>query len=186
MDVSGGSAILNETPASLGRSANQIHASSPVPTEVDSNGGSITLNAAQLLYCDATLVGAAGGSMAQGGSLSISSGFAVTAKASATWLPPPAQNVTLIVSQQGLNGGFTLPANYSSGVAVVDGQPIPGSAFAVGASVNNSVLDGNGNLIGGEPVYSYFAANPNLFLSATSDAAKALPTTAATRAVLLR
>jgi len=159
MDVSGASAVLSETPASLGQSANRIDALSLAPTRVDSNGGSITLNASQLLYCDATLLGAAGGSMAQGGSLSVSSGFAVTANPNVA--PPAPQDVTLIVSQQGFHGGFSLPANAPTGLAVVDGQPIPSSSSALGATVNSSV--------GGEPVYSYFVANPNLFVSTTSD-----------------
>lgn len=160
INVSGASAVLDQTSASLGQSAGQIGSFAPVATRIDSNGGSITLNASQLLYCDATLLGAAGGSMAQGGSLSVSSGFAVTANPSVN--PPTPQDVTLIVSQQGLNGGFSLPANTPTGLAVVDGQVIPGSASALGATVNSSVP-------GGEPVYSYFAANPNLFVSATSD-----------------
>lgn len=159
LDVSGGTSVLDETAASLGRTANQLTSLMPVATRVDSNGGSITFNASQLLFSDATLLGDAGGPSAQGGSLTVFSGFAVTVNPSVQ--PPTPQDVSLIVSQQGLNGGFSLPANYSSGLAVVDGQVIPGSSAAVGGTVNSA--------LGGESVYSYFAANTNLFVSNATD-----------------
>ena len=162
LDVSGTSAVLDETQDSVDQSATSIGSSAWVPTRVDSNGGSITLNATQLLYCDATLLGAAGGSSAQGGSLSVSSSFAETTNPSV--LPPEPQDVTLIVSEQGLNGGFSLPPGATSGLDLLDGQPVPGSASEVGATINSSV--------GGEPVYSYFAVNPNLFISLNPDTAQ--------------
>ena len=162
LDVSGTSAVLDEMQDSVDQSATSIGSSAWVPTRIDSNGGSISLNATQLLYCDATLLGAAGGSSAQGGSLSISSSFAETTNPSV--LPPEPQDVTLIVSEQGLNGGFSLPPGATSGLNLLDGQPVPGSASEVGATINSSV--------GGEPVYSYFAVNPNLFISLNPDTAQ--------------
>jgi filamentous hemagglutinin len=159
LDVSGASGVVDQTLVSLGQSIGRITSAGYVPTTVESNGGSITFNASQLLYSDATLLGSAGGPSAQGGTLSVSSGFADTVLSSTT--PPVPQDISLIVSQQGLNGGFSLPADSGSGLAVVDEQAIPGSDSEVGATINNTY--------GGEPVYSYFAANSNLFVSTTSN-----------------
>ena len=159
LNVSGASAMLSQTPDSLGYSANQLTSLGLVPTREESNAGSITLTASQLLFSDATLLGDAGGSSAQGGTLSVSSGFAVTNNPNVT--PPTPVDVNLIVTQQGLNGGFVLPSDYSLGLSLFDGQVIPGASSEVGGTVNSAA--------GGQPVYSYFAANPNLFLSTTFD-----------------
>ncbi len=158
VDVSGASGILSETPSALGQGVSPLSGSAYVRTLVESSGGSISLNASQLLYNDATLLGNAGGSMAQGGTLSVASGFAVTLTSNVV-VPTPV-DVSLIVSQQGLNGGFSLPSDASTGLGLLGGQPID-STGAVGTTVNNSV--------GGEPVDSYFAANPNLFVSHGAD-----------------
>jgi filamentous hemagglutinin len=155
VDVSGASATLYETAAALGQNTGQIAGQALTPTVINSNGGSIALKGKQLLYSDATLLGAAGGANAQGGSLSVSTGYAVTSNPSVT--PPSTQDINLIVSQQGLNGGFSLPANSGSGLGLLDGQPILGSTTALGATVNDA--------IGGQPVYSYFAVSSNLFVS---------------------
>jgi filamentous hemagglutinin len=160
LNVSGGTANLDETSFSLGTTLRTLGSLTPVSTRVDSNGGSITLNASQLLYDDATMLGGAGGPSAQGGSLSVSSGFAVSS--SPDLVPPGTQDITLIVTQQGINGGFSIPTDALPGAAVL-GQSTASGPTSVGASVNNAV--------GGEPVYSYFAANPNLFLSTPSNTA---------------
>jgi len=160
LNVSGASAVLQETPASLGSVSNSILSTVPIATTVDSNGGSIALDASQLLYDDATMLGNAGGSSAVGGSLSVSSGFADTVNPNMT--QPLPIDVDLIISQNGLNGGFSLPAGAGSGLALLDGQTLPTSAADVGSSVNSAV--------GGEPVYSYFSANSNLFLAANPSA----------------
>jgi hypothetical protein len=67
-----------------------------MPTRVDSDAGSITLEGGQLLYSDATLRGAAGGSVALGGSLSVSSG-----RFNAAGVVQTPLDVTLTVAQSG-------------------------------------------------------------------------------------
>jgi filamentous hemagglutinin family protein len=160
LDVSGANDVLAEFSTSLGQSTNSIAASTPTQTELKSNGGLISFNASQLLYTDATLLGQAGGTSAQGGTLSVSSGFSATTDLSER-APPALQDVTLIISQQGANGGYSLPSNIGTGTAVL-GQTIPGSSSALGATVNSAV--------GGDEVDSYFAANTNLFSSTVLEA----------------
>jgi filamentous hemagglutinin len=77
LDVSGASDVLFFPPsyatleqAQLG----SLHGARMVPIPVESSAGAITLQGAQALYTEATLVGQAGGPTAQGGSLSVSSG----------------------------------------------------------------------------------------------------------------
>lgn len=114
LDVSGTSGVLDLTPGTAGQLANAttnsivpvtsglnapLYSIAGVPTQVDSNGGSITLTGATELFMDSTLLGAAGGPTATGGSLSVSSGrlYTTTQKSptdvnlvvsqSQTWLP---------------------------------------------------------------------------------------------------
>ena len=75
LDVSGASGILEEPSTEVGPVSNNLSASVPVATRVDSNGGSIILTGEQELFTDATLRGSAGGPTAQGGSLTVSSGI---------------------------------------------------------------------------------------------------------------
>jgi hypothetical protein len=85
LDVSGASATFDVHPTALGDAgAPHVPAGSgvnaplwsirTVPVRRDSNGGSIDLHGAQMLFTDATLLGAAGGPTATGGTLSIFSG----------------------------------------------------------------------------------------------------------------
>jgi filamentous hemagglutinin family protein len=74
LDVSGASGLLDVAPTQTG-GVNQAFAPSFVATRVDSGGGSITLTGGQELFSAATLLGGAGGPSAQGGSLTISSGY---------------------------------------------------------------------------------------------------------------
>jgi filamentous hemagglutinin len=80
LDVSGTTAILDLQTSQAGQdqstqtSASQlVTAANVVPTKVDSNGGTITLQGNQFLFSNATLLGNAGGATAQGGSLSVQS-----------------------------------------------------------------------------------------------------------------
>jgi filamentous hemagglutinin len=73
LDVSGASGVLDVSPTQVGVVGNQLSSLALVPTRVDSNGGSITLTGGQELVTNATLLGAAGGASAQGGSLTVSS-----------------------------------------------------------------------------------------------------------------
>jgi len=85
LNVSGTQATLDVHPSRLGNSlANLVPANSGLnsqpyairttSTQVDSDGGSISLLGSQMLLTDATLLGSAGGPTAVGGSLAISSG----------------------------------------------------------------------------------------------------------------
>ncbi len=100
-------------------------------TRIDSDAGSITLRGGQELFSDATLLGAAGGSQALGGKLTISSGK----------FQPPANtdplaplDVTLVVQQS----GNTIPVPFA------------------GSAVGKSVLDENGAVVAG---LGYFVAD---------------------------
>ncbi|RYD31426.1 MAG: hypothetical protein EOP85_22765, partial [Verrucomicrobiaceae bacterium] len=90
--------------------------------EIHSNGGSITLAGARMLYSDAELVGRAGGASATGGTVTVSSGrFVETGAAFNT------AEANLVVRQ----GGFLLPQGFVfEGVGTpltdVNGQPLAG------------------------------------------------------------
>jgi filamentous hemagglutinin family protein len=137
LDVSGASDTLDLLSAYSGGFSNDTlipAALRLVATKVDSDGGSITLKGAQELFTDATLVGAAGGSSAEGGSLSLSSGI-FTPPTVTTPLTP--LDVTLVVTQSEL----TMPTSF----------------YSVGeTAIGNAVLDANGNALAGR---GYFAAD---------------------------
>lgn len=140
LNVSGASSVVDLTPAAAGMtgtfspSGNQM-----VPTRIDSNGGSITLAGGEELFSDATLLGAAGGPTAQGGSLAVSSG---------RFYPfgnPLPTDETLIVTQS----GPTIPdlSFYPSGQTAIghdvldaQGHYIPAQGYFVADSFNNSGL----------------------------------------------
>jgi filamentous hemagglutinin len=111
INVSGASAILDVTPvqadvnAAPGGSSDAVQNGSflgmlLVPTEVDSSGGSITLHGSQELFTNATLLGAAGGPSAVGGTLTLQSGLQAT--------EVTAQDINLEVTQS----GSTIPAAF--------------------------------------------------------------------------
>ncbi|MDB6171440.1 MAG: hypothetical protein JWL59_751 [Chthoniobacteraceae bacterium] len=146
LDVSGSSAMLDVSPSYLGMpvpGAPLIGANSGITaplfnlvmarTRIDSDGGSLVLKGGQELFTDATLLGAAGGPNALGGTLTVSSGryddpnIVLSQKT--------ALNPTLLVTQAGVN--------------------IP-SAFADGTAIGKSVLDASGNAIAG---LGHFSAN---------------------------
>jgi hypothetical protein len=72
--VSMGGEITNTSviPVNSGVNAN-LYARTVIPTRVDSDGGEIILTGGQHLFSDATLLGAAGGPSALGGTLTVSS-----------------------------------------------------------------------------------------------------------------
>ncbi|MBB5033763.1 filamentous haemagglutinin family protein [Prosthecobacter vanneervenii] len=117
LDVSGTTDVLDLTPAQTDPTVTSqptpgSGVTSPVSslyavrTQVDSSGGSITLQGGQMLFTDATLRGNAGGPTALGGTLSLSSGRFYTAGTI-----PPVLDTTLQVKQSGLNIPVPLPAN---------------------------------------------------------------------------
>lgn len=147
LDVSGTSATLDVHPAYVTASGpNDLVFQVPktsglttplynfglvVPTRIETDGGSITLAGAQELFSDATLLGAAGGTTAAGGKLSISSGKFVPA---GTSTPTTPLDVTLVVTQS----GNTLPSQF------------------VGSAIGQTVLDNVGAVVPGR---GYFAAD---------------------------
>ena len=138
LDVSGATGVLDLAPSfsSLNGVAGTSTSGSPVAaTRVDSNGGTINLAGAQELFSDATLLGAAGGPSALGGSLVISSGKFYPPGTSTTAQTPI--DVTLTVTQS----GTTLPA-----------QSLPAGQSIIG----NAVRTASGAAIAGQ---GYFAAD---------------------------
>ena len=107
LDASGTSGILDLKPSSLS-SGNAIPVASTggltstpfavtgVPTRIDSAGGTISVTGSEMLASDATLLGAAGGSTALGGTLLISSGVFNFNNA-----PRTSADTNLIISQNG-------------------------------------------------------------------------------------
>ena len=112
LDVSGASGILDLDPGNGQAVANAtalpgnvlnrpIQSLAAVPTRIDSNGGTISLQGSEVLASDATLIANAGGSTALGGKLVVSSG-----RFDPSSVIPPASAITLTVSQSGsLLGG---------------------------------------------------------------------------------
>ena len=134
LDVSGASGILDLHPSQIDASVtyqspvgsgvtSSLYSLYTVPTQVDSNAGSITLQGGQMLATDATLRGNAGGPTALGGTLAISSGRFYT-----VGTIPPVLDTTLLVKQSGLTIGTPLPAD-----ATAIGQPLrgPGGATVI-------------------------------------------------------
>ena len=131
LDVSGSTGIFDVSAAQAGIAFSTI-ASPLVPFREDSSGGSIKLSGSHELFTDATLLGAAGGPTAEGGSLSVSSGLFL---ASNTSIESPL-DPTLIVTQDGIS--IPVPAYYPSGET----------------AIGNAVVDAQGNII---PGLGYFA-----------------------------
>jgi len=130
LNVSGASAMLDVTPVQadvyaslggvLGTLQNGSFLGTPyVLTEVDSNGGSISLQGDYELFSDASLLGTAGGPGAIGGTLSISSGAGIT---------NTALDVNLVVMQNtpAIPIRFYPPGQDAIGHAVLgkNGQPV--------------------------------------------------------------
>ncbi len=138
LDVSGASGMLDLAPTyriSGGSVSGSTAGALVLPMRVDSNGGTITLNGAQQLLADATLVGAGGGPSALGGNLVISSGrFYPPGTASSSQTP---LDVTLTVTQ----GGPTAPPQ-----TLAPGQ----------SAIGNTVRGANGAALAGQ---GYFAAD---------------------------
>ncbi|MDD5348928.1 MAG: filamentous hemagglutinin family protein [Chthoniobacteraceae bacterium] len=125
-DVSGASGLL-DLPFAYGGNDHPLARPSILavePFRADSDGGSITLKGAQELFSFATLIGAAGGASAQGGSVTVSSGRFYMQGVERT-----TADINLTVTQ----ADVPLPAAYLDmgpslfGQAVVDssGAPIP-------------------------------------------------------------
>ena len=128
LDVSGASGTLDLAPAYSGDfSSGAVVSTTPVATRVESNAGTITLTGMQELFSDATLIGAAGGSTAMGGSLVVSSGRFVSPESgiTTTVLDP-----TLVVTQSG--------------------SLIPKPFYGAGeTAIGHAVLDKDGNVAAG-------------------------------------
>ncbi|MDX2079189.1 MAG: filamentous hemagglutinin family protein [Terrimicrobiaceae bacterium] len=112
LDVSGSTAVFDFHPAQVTASSDDLVPENAglnsvpwglrtVPVRLDSDGGSISLAGSQAVYSDATLLGAAGGSLARGGKLSISSGRFYAAGSSRT-----GADTNLIVQQTGSAATF--------------------------------------------------------------------------------
>jgi len=136
LDVSGSSGILDVHPSQMGvGQATQVPLNSglnsplyrlrTLPIRVDSDGGFLELDGTQMLLSDATLLGAAGGPTAMGGTLSISSGQFYADGASQF-----GSDINLVVTQSGL----TIPrtsATLGIGRPIRDAQgtPVTGGGF---------------------------------------------------------
>ncbi len=134
LNVSGASDVIDVAPTQAGVTSQKLSSATYVPTRVDSSGGSITLSGGQELLSAATLLGAAGGPSAQGGSLTVKSGLYVT-QANLNNPTTPLQ-VTLDVGQ-------SVPTYASSGIgnAVVIGGAALGNGYFAADSFGGSGLD---------------------------------------------
>ncbi len=140
LDVSGASAIFDVHPTSLGDVGvlnvpvnsglnSPLWKLRSVPVRMDSNGGTIDLEGAQMLFTDATLLGRAGGPTAVGGKLAVISG---------RFYP---------------EGGFRTSADINM-IVTQDGRTIADTN--INPHVGVAVLDANGITLAG---MGYFAAN---------------------------
>ncbi len=137
LDVSGATGILDVAPttASLGGGRlGSLRGSRVVRAFVSSDGGAISLLGDQSLFTDATLLGAAGGLSARGGTLTIQSGIYQSPN---NPVPTTPLDTNVLVTQ----GGLTIPAAHYP---------------AAGTAVGRPVLDANGNAM---PGHAYFAAD---------------------------
>src|SRR5262249_6841038 len=135
LNASGATDVLDLPPAASGinDSTGSLSGAVLTLTRVDSNGGSISFAGGQELFVDATLLGAAGGPSATGGTLSISSGRFYPDSAT---LPTPL-DVTLFVTQ--------------------NGPTIPSAFYSAGeTAIGHAIRDAAGGLLQGE---GYFAAD---------------------------
>ncbi len=141
LDVSGTSTLLDEPVSGLAPAANLRQAPYTLLEEA-SSGGTITLAGGQMLFTEATLLGAAGGASAQGGSLVLSSGIVGPTSGQVT---PLDTNIAVVQSGPTFDAPAGGPNADAIGTVVTPMQPL-------------SDPDGN-------PVDAYFAADPNLFVS---------------------
>jgi hypothetical protein len=140
LDVSGASGILDLAPGYSGVLPNgSFHGARFVPTEVDSNGGSITFSGGQELFLDATLRGAAGGPSAVGGTLSISSNRFL---APGVFSTPLDENIVVTQSGPTIPVPFYGRGENAIGHVVIDadGNPIFGEGYFTADTFNNSGL----------------------------------------------
>ena len=149
INASGSSATLDFLPYQLGMDPSTLgRGSSPsYSSRLDSAGGMITLNGSQLLRSDATLVARSGGSTAQGGTLSVSSG-----RFDDKIVPfDPRIDTGLTVTQTGpvIPDGFVAGGDSAIGLNVppAEGIPAGGGQIAVssfsGGGFHNLNLEGN-------------------------------------------
>jgi filamentous hemagglutinin family protein len=149
INASGSSATLDFLPYQLGMDPSTLgRGSSPsYGSRLDSAGGMITLNGSQLLRSDATLIAPSGGSTAQGGTLSVSSG-----RFDDKIVPfDPRIDTGLTVTQTGpvIPDGFVAGGDSAIGLNVppAEGIPAGGGQIAVssfsGGGFHNLNLEGN-------------------------------------------
>ena len=136
LDVSGASGVLDVSPNYVsGDISGPLSRTAVVSTRVESDGGAITIKGGQLLLLNSKVTGAAGGTSAQGGSLSITSD-----RFTAPDSPPSTPvAVTLEVTQH----RPTLLQSAAIGHAVLngDGNPIGGYGHFAADTFNQSGMD---------------------------------------------
>jgi filamentous hemagglutinin family protein len=143
LDVSGTSGILDLAPEYSSIAPSDSPGSSPVvATVVQSNAGSINLSGGQELFVDSTLLGAAGGSSALGGDLTISSGRFYPPD---TATPPTPLDVTMMITQTGPTMPAVLqpPGSSAIGRPVLNakGQPIDGLGHFAASTLKSPDFD---------------------------------------------
>ncbi|MCE0521640.1 MAG: filamentous hemagglutinin family protein [Methylacidiphilales bacterium] len=149
LNVSGTSAVLDVAPGSAGvvNSNSGLGPQAMVATQEESNGGTITFTGGQELFVDSILIGAAGGSQAQPGSLSIANGFSGYNAVNPSLT---AFQTTLDATLDVIAGGPTRANSALTGQAVIGQEVTP----------TTSLNDVDGNAILG-----YFSPNSNLFVT---------------------
>lgn len=140
--ASGSSGVLDLAPAFTPGLTPRLpgDAAATNPVLLETSGGSISLEGADLLASDATLVARAGGAGAEGGTLSVSSGrFYRDDETSTT------ADITLTVIQSGAT--FASGADIGDSLTTAEGNPLAGGRFAIdrfsAGGFDHLVLDGN-------------------------------------------
>ena len=149
LDVRGSSAVLDFSPQRLGLPPKDVRNPFKVvlglPARVDSDGGRIALAGSQMLFSDATLLGAAGGPSALGGSLAVSSG-----RFYAEGTDRSGDDINLVVRQSGSAGD--LRAGEGIGFFAIDRFSLGGFRDLdlghnyVPNSVGGGIVDFQGNV----------------------------------------
>ena len=126
LDVAGTTGTLDLPPGySAAEPDGTSNGATFIPTRVDSNGGSISLNGGQELFVDSTLRGGPGGPAATGGALTVSSQLFIVSGSGLVQTP-------LVPTLQVTPSGDSIPATLAAGPfslvggALTTGQTAPG------------------------------------------------------------
>lgn len=128
IDVSGTSGVLDLSPSFSPGSSGGLLGANSTPVRIDTSGGSIELSGAELLASDATLLARAGGSLAGGGRLALSSDRFYNADNDTS----TTADINLTVIQSGSTFDAA-SADIGRPLLTAEGAPLVGGRFAADA-----------------------------------------------------